>query len=747
MFVKVIIDNPSSQTDIEFEYYTNEEVKVGMRLLVPFGLGDIPTLGIALKVSEKQEYKGPLKNVIKVLDDEAIVTHYQLDLLERIKKQAICPKSRILNMMIPQALRLKKEKYLRIIDSAKIDANLLALFEGNMTVKYTDKFKDYKPIIDKLIKDGAIKRELNAIEKRTEKYQSYYELIDESYYSISPKRMMVIDALRYGKQSETDLLNQLGITKYVLDVLTKEKIIRKLRIPVSRIKERYLNVSEAEFEKSIDYNVFLNKNKKIVLLNNTDSEFELIYQLIKEFENGKVLIVVPEILKGYVISSLINKYFEKRMVFLHKGLNENIICEQYLKIKNNEYDIVIASVAFILWDYSNFDTVIVIDEDSSIYKLDQSPRIDCIKTIDEISSINNQRLILTTYAMSLARCVEVIKNHYELIDFNRETKTNILVYDSLKALKDLDSNVIVKDLSLKIKELVIKHEKIAFVLNNKSYAKGIYCLDCNKKLMCPNCGSALFYQKEKNLFKCPTCFFKKDANACPNCGSHNLTYIGVGQEQLMEYLDNLNYRTFNLNTNSEQDLDEIADLIALDKIDCLVCSFNQFKSVDGSQFSLVVLVDFDALTNAPNYNAHLEAFNVLNTIKAKNIKEMAIQTYNPMQPTLVHFIEGSVDEFYDEELKLRQNLKLKPFYNVDQILIKADYSEMLKIANTIKKTIKSLSPNSYVLGPSYNYKEKKAQLIVKTKDENINNIYLRIYDLYQKTNVVIIIDRNSDNFG
>ena len=60
----------------------------------------------------------------------------------------------------------------------------------------------------------------------------------------------------------------------------------------------------------------------------------------------------------------------------------------------------------------------------------------------------------------------------------------------------------------------------------------------------------------------------------------------------------------------------------------------------------------------------------------------------------------------------------------------------MRINNILKQDV-------IIIGPSYNYKEKMVQLIVKHKNPNINRIYMHIYELYQKTTTLIIFDRYS----
>lgn len=748
MFVKVIIDNPSSMVDMEFEYETDENISIGSRVIVPFGKGDTPTLGIVLSISNTRTYFEPIKKIISVLDDEAIITNNQLQILDLIRNEAICPKSRILNMMIPQNLRLKKEKYLQIIDSSKIEPNLLNLFEGNLKTKYTDKFKPFKNLIKKLEKEMAIEVTSFAVEKKVNKYETYYELIDYNYSSISKVRMEIVNHLMYNQLTEAELLD-LGVSKYALDVLTKEGVISRKRRIIPRIKPQYLNIKNvinAEYKESIDYHQFLNDKTKIVKFNKETQEEEFIYNLLKEKQNQKCLIIVPELLKGYVISSFINKHFDLKTCYINQTFNQNDIVEYYELIKKDIFDVVIISTAFILWDYSKFNLVVMMDEDSSIYKFDQSPRIDCVKIMNKIAKLNNQRLILTTYSLSMHSYVEMLKSHYELVEFEKNEDSQLIIHDMMKDLRNLNYNPVSLDLINRINELTKENKKSILVINNRSYAKNIYCMDCRKTIVCPKCKVPLMYQKEKGLYKCPTCFYKEKAGECHVCHNKNITYTGFGMEQVLEYLHSQNIRAYLFDSSSFNSLDELNDLIDLNRIDVIVTNYNQFISIKNESIYLSAFVDFDTFLSSPSFNARIRSYNAVEYAVGKT-KEVWIQTLNPMHPVIVDFIKGNNDDFYLKEIKERENLKLKPIYAVDQILIKAPYGEMLKIASTIKKTILSLLKDTIIIGPSYNYKEQKAQLIVKTLDKNANNVYLRIYEMYQKTGVLIIIDRNSDNFG
>ena len=47
----------------------------------------------------------------------------------------------------------------------------------------------------------------------------------------------------------------------------------------------------------------------------------------------------------------------------------------------------------------------------------------------------------------------------------------------------------------------------------------------------------------------------------------------------------------------------------------------------------------------------------------------------------------------------------------------------------------------YIIGPTYNRLHQAAQLIIKHQLNNIEDVYNKIYDKYQNSTIVVIIDR------
>ena len=87
-------------------------------------------------------------------------------------------------------------------------------------------------------------------------------------------------------------------------------------------------------------------------------------------------------------------------------------------------------------------------------------------------------------------------------------------------------------------------------------------------------------------------------------------------------------------------------------------------------------------------------------------------------------------------------MKNTPFFDINRILVKGKYDEVFKEANRIKKLIQDLSKGSaFIIGPTYNKIYQSVQIIVKHQLNNIDEIYKKLYEHYQSSQLSVIIDK------
>lgn len=766
MYAHVIIDNPSSQVDIEFDYLipSSFNVLVGMRVKVPFGPSNKPTLGIVLEVSNETTYQGNVKEILEVLDKEPILNTESIEIAKYIKKETICPISRVLNLMIPHAKRLKTVLYLQILNGNNLDANLLKEFKGETICKYTPRFDKYEAVIKKAIENNDLKIIKDAVEKKTKKWIKKY-IVNLEQYNLFFDELKNIDAKNLlndlkGLDPLTidEIISNYGVSEYLIKKLHKTNYLKEVYELSSNIKERTLSIKINDLPK-IDYiNKYMDKylefNKFLYLCNSKTEEQVFIKELIDKnnLEKKNTLIIVPDILRGYELYTLIKRLFNNSVCNLNSSLSENEIDEYYDLILNNEFEIIITTPAYSLWPYQNIGCILMIDQESSNYRNDQSPRYDLNLVMDKIASLKQSKLVYHSYCPLLSTYTLSMLDKITLLSTKVDLEKDITIVNMMEALRRNESLLISNTLKEKMDSVLNKKEAVLLILNNKGYSKSISCRVCGSSINCPKCKIPLQYHKEKEELYCPACYHKvKKPNMCPKCYSDKLSYNGFGMEQLSEVIKKMypNKNVLTLKDSSYLDLEEVIYSLNDESLDILITSDTFSRSINSKRLKLVGIVNLDVVLNTPSFDANHQAYSMLQHAKeiGKDI-EMVIQTYSPKHYVLKNFILNNYDEYYFVELNNRKSLQVEPLYEVNRILVQADYNEVFKVANNIKKTILNIiKEDIFVIGPSYNFKEKKVQLIVKHKNKNISNLYMHIYELYQKTNIKIIFDRYSKNIS
>jgi primosomal protein N' (replication factor Y) len=223
--------------------------------------------------------------------------------------------------------------------------------------------------------------------------------------------------------------------------------------------------------------------------------------------------------------------------------------------------------------------------------------------------------------------------------------------------------------------------------------------------------------------------------------------MGLGMEKLKEVVEQEfpEIRVSVLKDSSYQLLEE--ELIKLhdDLTDVIISSDVFSRSIINNDIDLVGIINIDLVTKAPSHHSKEKAYSMLKHASmhlTNEYQKLIIQTYNPEESILKHFILDEYDKFFLEELKSRELLKLDPLYEINRIFVKAEYKEMYKTANIIRKHLyNTIKYNIQVLGPAYNKTERCVQLIVKHQNKKINDVYNQIYKLYQNSKTMIIFDK------
>lgn len=131
----VIVDVPSRQTDRPFSYLIGSEltdkVAVGMRVIVPFGRGNRLIQGFVIGITQKPAAEtSKLKKINEVQDLVPVLNAEMLALADWLAISTFSFKISCLQSMIPNGLRGKSEKKLRLVSLEQVDPVVRKFFDG-----------------------------------------------------------------------------------------------------------------------------------------------------------------------------------------------------------------------------------------------------------------------------------------------------------------------------------------------------------------------------------------------------------------------------------------------------------------------------------------------------------------------------------------------------------------------------------------------------------------------------------------
>ena len=677
MYAEVLIEYKVKSLDRTFTYIIPEHLrgilKPGMKVTVPFGLGDGTINGFVLNIKNETDL-GNLKSIIAITDIELVLNEELLKLGHFLKDTYLCTLISAYQTMLPSSLKIKtiKSKY------QKYETYITLKMPKSFVLSYIDneaRNDIQKNILRRLIEeDKVIKKEFSSSSVQTLLKKGIIEEVKELTYRI--------DKTLEKKNDEK--------------VLTEEQ-----------------NNAFNEIKKSF------NKEETFLLHGVTGSgKTEIYMHLIKEvISSGKTAIMlVPEItLTAQIVDNFYSR-FGSETAILHSALSNGEKYDEYLKILRGDAHIIVGTRSAIFAPVKNLGIIIIDEEHSDSYKQDNTPRYNAIDVAKWRSNYNKIPLVLGSATPTYESYARGLKGVYKLITLahrvNDAKLPSIKVVDM--TIESKKRNTIISSyLDEKIKDRLESQEQIILLLNRRGYGTLVNCDACGYTFKCPNCDITLTYHKSSNALRCHYCgYYINKPLKCPECKTGEIRDFGLGTEKLENFISekypSARVIRMDADTTSRKGAHEkiIKDFKAL-KYDILLGTQMISKGLDFPNVTLVGVISADASLNIPDFRSGERTYALLNQVSGRAGRsgldsEVVLQTYNPDNFTIKMLEMGSFLKNYQYEMSVRKMLKYPPYYYLVGVKVcsreyEAASKEATKVYNYLKNHISS---ESIILGPT-----------------------------------------------
>lgn len=739
-YAKVIISEKTRNLDRFFTYEIPEKLKdklkIGHRVLVPFGFRNKPIQAFIFELFYDQITDYKVKKVKEALDKEPILSLNTLDMIKWMKEKYFSTYYNLINLFIPKGINFKNFKMVKLNQNLKNDITI-----NDEEKSFIDFFNEIKIIeYNKLIKEYEIKE--NLLKKLEKKqlieifwdYKSNKNILTDEIlflnkdmdYSLeylfdnkilekrSFRQVEIIKFLKNNKEVyKRDLKDILGVDNSSIDALKRKNLIK------SKLKEIYRQKDYKTYKEEIVLNKeqikaikklkeMKNENifKEAMLFGVTGSGKTKVYiEIAKEYiKQGKqVLILVPEIsLTPQTMIKFKNEFF-KNLVLIHSKLSTGERYDAYRRVKENDAKIIIGVRSALFCDFYDLGLIVIDEFHEDSYKSDKEPRYDTIDVAKQISKVNNALLIFGSATPSVKLYYEFIKEKKDILRLEKRANNNYLpkidIVDMKEELKKGNKSFFSYNLIDQIKQKIKKKEQIILFLNRKGYSSFINCTNCGYVFKCEYCDVSLTYYKKQNILKCNYCGYKKEIpKICPECNAKNIDKIGIGTEQIESKLKELieDIKILRLDKSSvskKNSLEEIIEDFKNKKADVLIGTQMVTKGLDFSNVTLVGIICADMSLNFPDYKSSERTFQLISQVSGRAGRgeiegNVILQTFNKDHYSIKYAVNHDFLGFYNEEIKIRRLFSYSPFNNIIRILISGDNEKLvIKTSNKIYEAI------------------------------------------------------------
>ncbi len=759
-YARVVVNLPQLPGDCFYDYLLPGEEEwepsPGARLLVPFG--GRKAEAVLWKKTTETECPEKVRPVLAVLDEEPLLSQFQLDLIDWMAGRFFCRRMDLLQLFFPPGLKVATEKcWQRLVGMKEIEdfLNNLPLpdntrrnfwakvqgLTGEPTPLPALEREEYQ-LLNRLLRAGYVKT--GWFPKKSaagfRKVKTYKVKTGEPGIKLTPKQQQVF---RYLKAQEGravpagEILAAAGVTDSVLRALVKKGIIecswqKVSRNPFSGMPEKTLSLPSLNEDQrkalSLIFSALEGEKPAAFLLHGVtgSGKTEVYLRAIEEtLKRGKgAYYLVPEISLTPQTVERVRSRFGDTVAVFHSGLGLGERFEQWWRVKRGEVKVVVGARSALFAPLAEPGLIILDEEHEYTYKQEETPRYHAREVAKEICQRVNGVLILGSATPSLESYREAQTGKLVRITLPRRVlgraMPEIKLVDLREEFKAKRLSVLSPLLREEISRRLDREEQVILLLNRRGYATFIICCECGHVLKCPSCDVTLTYHRP-NLLLCHYCGLRKrPPDTCPRCRGHHVRYAGRGTQRLEEELKRLypGSRVVRMDvdtTGRKGRHEEIYQELVRGEIDILVGTQMVAKGLDLPRVTLVGIVNADTALNLPDFRCAERTHQLLTQAagragRGEKTGTVIIQTFNPGHYSISCLRHGDEEGFYRRELRFREAGKYPPFTYLVRLVysgVKADAVALAarEITNEIKKELARAgqefpeAPKTEVIGP------------------------------------------------
>ncbi len=689
LFAEVVFDRP---LDHAYTYAVPEPLRasiaIGKRVLVPFGRGDRATAAYCVGLQNTAPNR-PVKEVQRVLDDEALLTPNLLRLTRWMADYYLCGWGQVLNAVIPAGAKERA--------GTRAAAFVEAVPEGELPNPPPD---------------------------------------------LTPKQQTALDRLRRarGPVEVRQLARQANCGPRPIAVLVEKglarRVVRRVERPVGEVEELdapdaplTLNPDQLRAWAPLESALRAGGFRAFLLHGVTGSgKTELYLRAIEEVvrQGKEALVLVPEIsLTPQTIQRFRGRCGEVAVLHSHLGNAER--GSHWRRVASGQVEVVVGARSAVFAPTRRLGLIVIDEEHEGTFKQESTPRYHARDVAVMRARLENIPILLGSATPSLESWHNAQRGQYTLLTLPSRVLDRPLPRVGLIDLRHEAPTPgryhgISTTLQRAMREALGAGGQVMLLLNRRGFATHIHCPACGTVESCRFCDLALTYHREREILLCHYCGYEQEPpKQCVACGQALIRYQGLGTEKLQAEIEEKfpDYVVRRMDSDTMRrpgSHGRVLKAFREGKIHILLGTQMIAKGLDFPNVTLVGVVNADVGLHLPDFRSGERTFQLLSQVAGRAGRgprggKVLIQTFNPEQACIARAAAHDYSGFVEEELTQRRAHHYPPYQRLARLIIRsrdqetaADFAKRLAGAFTIALQRMAVNPaqNAEVrlLGPA-----------------------------------------------
>lgn len=717
---KIAVSKLSLENDILYSYEIPEnfvnEIKIGCRVIVPFGKGSAKRLGLVMELAKECENKPatPLKKIYIVLDKTPLISSEMMAVIKWVKERYFCSYFDAAKQVFPHGLgdSLSGIKY-RINENSLGDKNALdepqkAFFEalsGRSKKVFTLKdiinlkIKNYNRVLNSCIDKGLLVEEFENPKNACERTNNYFE-INNNFSCPLPhfteKQKKIYDYIKTNKSATMkEICYFTGVSpatvrnlfsKGILSVSKKTEYVspEDSREASSYDKSKISELTPTQ-EKAFDIakEMFLKNRFDVALLYGVtgSGKTEVLLNLVDlalSLNKGTIF-MMPEIALTSQFIEVFKSRYQNDVAVIHSGLSDKERFHNWKLINEGKCKVVLGTRSAVFAPVKNLGLIIIDEEHEATYKSENTPRFSAKDVAKFRCKSSGSLLILSSATPAVESYYNAKIGKYKLIEIKERysgallPKMDIVDMNSSR-LSDKSSEFSEELANALIDNFKNKKQSIIFI-NRRGYNTLAKCSSCGEVLSCPNCSISLNYHKSNGKLMCHYCGFSKDfSENCPKCRKNSVKFLGFGTQKIEEVLHKIvpeaKVLRMDLDTkNVKKSAKDMLKDFAGGKYDILVGTQMISKGFNFSRVTLVGVLSVDQYLYSSDFKSYERTYSLLTQVSGRSGRSKfpgraIIQTFSP-ESEIFRFVKSqNYEDFFEHEISIRKAMLYPPFADI-----------------------------------------------------------------------------------